>query len=113
MNSNKKKHKAQVSTTPRSKSLHNNSTFDPPKPRNRIYIYENGASIKLQEKCLLFLWSLFGPPPPFFDPFDDTDRMVDTDGDGHVNYCEYKWDTNPRDINSFPGQGQLCNPFEE
>ncbi len=48
-----------------------------------------------------------------FDPFDDTDRMVDTDGDGHVNYCEYKWDTNPRDINSFPGQGQLCNPFEE
>ena len=31
-----------------------------------------------------------------FDPFDDVDRMVDTDGDGHVNYCEYKWDTNPR-----------------
>ena len=48
-----------------------------------------------------------------FDPYDDADRMVDTDGDGHVNYCEYKWDTNPRDINSFPGQGQLCNPFEE
>ena len=47
-----------------------------------------------------------------FDPYDDADRMVDTDGDGHVNYCEYKWDTNPRDINSFPGQGQLCNPFE-
>ena len=34
-----------------------------------------------------------------FDPYDDADRMVDTDGDGHVNYCEYKWDTNPRDIN--------------
>ena len=48
-----------------------------------------------------------------FDPYDDADRMVDTDGDGHVNYCEYKWDTNPRDINSFPGQGQLCNAFEE
>ena len=48
-----------------------------------------------------------------FDPFDSADRMVDTDGDGHVNYCEYKWDTNPRDINSFPSQGQLCNPFEE
>ncbi|MDP6869791.1 MAG: hypothetical protein QGI21_03345 [Candidatus Poseidoniaceae archaeon] len=48
-----------------------------------------------------------------FDPFDAADRMVDTDGDGHVNYCEYKWDTNPRDINSFPGQGQLCNAFEE
>jgi len=48
-----------------------------------------------------------------FDPFDGVDRMTDTDGDGHVNYCEYKWDTNPRDINSFPGQGQLCNAFEE
>ena len=48
-----------------------------------------------------------------FDPFDNVDRMVDTDGDGHINYCEYKWDTNPRDINSFPGQGQLCNAFEE
>ncbi len=48
-----------------------------------------------------------------FDPFDSADRMVDTDGDGHINYCEYKWDTNPRDINSFPGQGQLCNAFEE
>lgn len=48
-----------------------------------------------------------------FDPYDNVDRMTDTDGDGHVNYCEYKWDTNPRDINSFPGQGQLCNAFEE
>jgi hypothetical protein len=48
-----------------------------------------------------------------FDPYDSADRMVDTDGDGHINYCEYKWDTNPRDINSFPGQGQLCNAFEE
>ena len=27
-----------------------------------------------------------------FDPYDDADRMVDTDGDGHVNYCEYKWE---------------------
>jgi len=48
-----------------------------------------------------------------FDPYDGADRMVDTDGDGHINYCEYKWDTNPRDINSFPTQGQLCNAFEE
>jgi hypothetical protein len=46
-----------------------------------------------------------------FDPFDSADRMFDTDGDGHVNYCEYKWDTNPRDPNSFPGQGELCDPF--
>ena len=35
-----------------------------------------------------------------FDPYDSADRMVDTDGDGHINYCEYKWDTNPRDINT-------------
>ena len=48
-----------------------------------------------------------------FDPFDSADRMVDTDGDGHVNYCEYKWDTNPRSPLSFPGQGQLCDPFSE
>ncbi|MDP6865195.1 MAG: hypothetical protein QGG96_07295 [Candidatus Poseidoniaceae archaeon] len=48
-----------------------------------------------------------------FDPYDGADRIIDTDGDGHMNYCEYKWDTNPRDINSFPGQGQLCNAFEE
>lgn len=48
-----------------------------------------------------------------FDPYDAADRMVDTDGDGHVNYCEYKWDTNPRNPLSFPGQGQLCDPFAE
>ena len=48
-----------------------------------------------------------------FDPYDGADRMLDTDGDGHINYCEYKWDTNPRDINSFPTQGQLCSAFEE
>jgi len=46
-----------------------------------------------------------------FDPYDAADRMFDTDGDGHVNYCEYKWDTNPRDPVSFPGQGELCDPF--
>ena len=48
-----------------------------------------------------------------FDPYDAADRMFDTDGDGHVNYCEYKWDTNPRDPTSFPGQGELCDPFSE
>jgi hypothetical protein len=25
-----------------------------------------------------------------FDPDDPADRMIDTDGDGHVNYCEFK-----------------------
>ena len=48
-----------------------------------------------------------------FDPYDAADRMFDTDGDGHVNYCEYKWDTNPRNPTSFPGQGELCDPFSE
>jgi hypothetical protein len=48
-----------------------------------------------------------------FDPDDAADRMVDTDGDGHVNFCEYKWDTNPRSPISYPGQGELCNPFDE
>jgi len=37
--------------------------------------------------------------------------MVDIDGDGYVNYCEFKWDTNPRNPTSFPGQGELCDPF--
>jgi hypothetical protein len=48
-----------------------------------------------------------------FDPFDGSDRMVDTDGDGHVNFCEYKWDTNPRNPVSYPGQGELCDPFSD
>lgn len=47
-----------------------------------------------------------------FDPYDPADRLVDSDGDGHVNYCEFKWDTNPRNPISFPGQGELCDPFE-
>ena len=38
---------------------------------------------------------------------------VDTDGDGHVNFCEYKWDTNPRNPVSYPGQGELCDPFSD
>ncbi len=48
-----------------------------------------------------------------FDPDDPADRMIDTDGDGHVNYCEFKWDTNPRNPTSFPGQGELCDPFAQ
>ena len=48
-----------------------------------------------------------------FDPYSASDRLVDLDGDGHVNYCEYKWDTNPRNPNSFPGPGELCDPYEQ
>ncbi len=42
----------------------------------------------------------------------DATKNVDSDGDGHTNYCEFKWDTNPRNPISFPGQGELCDPFE-
>ena len=48
-----------------------------------------------------------------FDPYDSADRMIDTDGDGHVNYCEFKWDTNPKNPTSYPGQGELCDPFAQ
>ncbi len=48
-----------------------------------------------------------------FDPMDSVDRNIDSDGDGHVNYCEYKWDTNPRDPVSYPGQGQSCDWYNE
>ena len=48
-----------------------------------------------------------------FDPMDSVDRNIDSDGDGHVNYCEYKWDTNPRDPLSYPGQGQNCDWYNE
>jgi len=48
-----------------------------------------------------------------FDPDDSADRLIDTDGDGHVNYCEFKWDTNPRNPTSYPGQGELCDPFAQ
>ena len=43
----------------------------------------------------------------------DFKALVDTDGDGHVNFCEYKWDTNPRNPVSYPGQGELCDPFSD
>lgn len=45
------------------------------------------------------------------DPFDDADAIIDSDGDGYKNWCEYKWDSNPREINSYPGQNQLCDDW--
>ena len=45
-------------------------------------------------------------------PYDAADRMVDTDGDGHVNYCEYKWDTTQGTL-VVPRSGQLCDLFAE
>jgi len=47
-----------------------------------------------------------------FDPFDSSDALIDSDGDGYVNKCESKWNTNPKDPTSFPSQGELCNSFE-
>ncbi len=44
-----------------------------------------------------------------FDPFDDYDRNDDPDMDSFENWCEYKWNTNPKDIQSQPGPFQLCN----
>ena len=47
-----------------------------------------------------------------FDPFDAADAIIDVDQDGYSNKCEEKWYTNPRESNSFPGQGQHCDNFE-
>ncbi len=47
-----------------------------------------------------------------FDPFDAADAIIDVDQDGYSNKCEEKWYTNPREANSFPGQGQHCDNFE-
>ena len=43
-----------------------------------------------------------------YNPFNEADKNGDEDFDGHRNWCEFKWNTNPRDPLSFPGQGELC-----
>jgi hypothetical protein len=43
-----------------------------------------------------------------FDPYDPADAYIDSDGDGYMNKCENKWNTNPKDPTSFPSQGELC-----
>tara|TARA_Y100001960_G_C14141252_1_gene571649 strand:- start:87 stop:563 length:477 start_codon:yes stop_codon:yes gene_type:complete len=47
-----------------------------------------------------------------FDPLDSSDSTIDSDGDGFVNKCESRWNTNPKDPTSFPSQGELCNSFD-
>ncbi|MEC9457527.1 MAG: hypothetical protein VYD27_00960 [Candidatus Thermoplasmatota archaeon] len=47
-----------------------------------------------------------------YDPHDPSDAMVDSDGDGYVNKCESKWNTNPKDPTSFPSQGELCSNYD-
>mgnify|MGYP001997844800 CR=1 FL=1 len=44
--------------------------------------------------------------------FPVIDDNIDVDQDGYSNKCEEKWYTNPREANSFPGQGQHCDNFE-
>lgn len=44
-----------------------------------------------------------------FDPFDGADANLDVDQDGYSNKCEHEWHTNPKQSNSFPGQGQQCD----
>ena len=46
-----------------------------------------------------------------FDPFDGADSHVDGDNDGYDNWCEHKWHTHPKEGNSYPGQGQLCDQY--
>ena len=46
-----------------------------------------------------------------FDPFDGGDANLDSDNDTFSNKCEHKWHTNPKQGNSYPGQGQLCDQF--
>ena len=38
--------------------------------------------------------------------------MNDSDADGYSNKCENKYNTNPLNPLSFPGQGELCNQFD-
>jgi hypothetical protein len=47
-----------------------------------------------------------------FDPFDPADANIDSDGDGYLNKCENKWNTNPKSPVSFPSQGELCSDFD-
>jgi hypothetical protein len=46
-----------------------------------------------------------------FNPYDASDAAIDSDGDGYINKCENKWNTNPKDPLSFPSQGELCDNY--
>ena len=47
-----------------------------------------------------------------FDPYDASDAAIDSDGDGYINKCENKWNTNPKDPLSFPSGGELCDNYD-
>ena len=73
--------------------------------------WNDGSEVYHQDEDDDDMWSgweyYFG-----YDPMDPSDSMIDSDGDGFVNKCESRWNTNPRDPNSFPSQGELCNNYE-
>ena len=73
--------------------------------------WNDGSEVFHQDQDNDDMWSgweyYFG-----YDPFDSSDSLIDSDGDGFANRCESKWNTNPKDPTSFPGQGELCNDFD-
>ena len=73
--------------------------------------WKDGSEVFHQDQDDDDMWSgweyYFG-----FDPFDASDSLIDSDGDGFANKCEGRWSTNPKDPTSFPSQGELCNNFD-
>ena len=69
--------------------------------------WKDGSEVYHQDHDNDGMWSgweyYFG-----FDPMDPADSNIDSDGDGYINKCENKWNTNPKDPTSFPSQGELC-----
>ena len=74
-------------------------------------LWLDGSEVYHQDQDSDSMWSgweyYFG-----LDPYDPSDATVDSDADGYSNKCENKYNTNPLNPLSFPGQGQLCNQFD-
>ena len=74
-------------------------------------LWLDGSEVYHQDQDDDSMWSgwehYFG-----LDPFDPSDATIDSDADGYSNKCENKYNTNPLNPLSFPGQGELCNQFD-
>tara|TARA_B100000287_G_scaffold300214_1_gene283355 strand:- start:1150 stop:2430 length:1281 start_codon:yes stop_codon:yes gene_type:complete len=74
-------------------------------------LWLDGSEVYHQDQDGDSMWSgweyFFG-----LDPHDPSDASIDSDADGYTNKCENKYNTNPLNPLSFPGQGQLCNQFD-
>ena len=74
-------------------------------------LWLDGSEVYHQDQDGDSMWSgweyYFG-----LDPYDPSDATIDSDADGYSNKCENKYNTNPLNPLSFPGQGQLCNQFD-